>query len=543
VPVDPATGRAIDPHDSARWLTFAEAHAGRRDVGYVLTGDDDFACIDLDHAIDPATGELTATAAALVRLTDSYVEISPSGHGLHLWLRGHLPAGHPCRGTISGQAVEVYSSKRFVTMTGHRLPASPATIETRQAELELIMSMLPPATDRLRAVPEIASTQAQPTMGLAEQTILERALRSPQFAALFRGDLSQHRNDPSAGDQSACNRLANVGASPEQVDSLIRQSGLYREKWERADYRAATITKAFDRASTAALAIAPARAAMPQKKGDCAGQLAAAEVRIHELETENGALRATVATLRERIKLADEDLGIWRNSALGAERATAAAVVQILRTKPPVSDPPPGDTPITHQVFLAEIGRVSGQSTDTVSRSLKRLTTYQASDGSRLLYKKVVTTPERIDGATGEILTELGRQLFIGTPLDIDTLGRELATLTPNRPAWGGKRTACPRCGSDRRVTACADCGLIFGDAPPNRQDAGMAAQPSPQPNGQDAVSFNVLPTRGGGGIPNRHLAVLAQRRSDTPAFQNETRSLAMTHPPMLRLHNMEQIE
>lgn len=32
--------------------------------------------------------------------------------------------------------------------------------------------------------------------------------------------------------------------NPDRIDALFRQSGLYRSKWERADYRVRTITRA-----------------------------------------------------------------------------------------------------------------------------------------------------------------------------------------------------------------------------------------------------------------------------------------------------------
>jgi primase-polymerase (primpol)-like protein len=37
-----------------------------------------------------------------------------------------------------------------------------------------------------------------------------------------------------------------TGPDPERVDTLFRQSGLYREKWERKDYRERTIAHALD---------------------------------------------------------------------------------------------------------------------------------------------------------------------------------------------------------------------------------------------------------------------------------------------------------
>jgi putative DNA primase/helicase len=35
-----------------------------------------------------------------------------------------------------------------------------------------------------------------------------------------------------------------TGGDPDRIDRLFRSSGLYREKWERADYRAKTVARA-----------------------------------------------------------------------------------------------------------------------------------------------------------------------------------------------------------------------------------------------------------------------------------------------------------
>ena len=64
---------------------------------------------------------------------------------------------------------------------------------------------------------------------------------------LFSGDISTHKNDRSAADQALCNHLAYFTKNNvELMDMIFRESGLYREKWERQDYREATIRKAVE---------------------------------------------------------------------------------------------------------------------------------------------------------------------------------------------------------------------------------------------------------------------------------------------------------
>ena len=73
-----------------------------------------FTGIDLDGCVDPQTGEVAAWAMEIVRYFDSYTEVSVTGTGLHIIIEGEIPNRR--KGEI-----EVYSSKRFFTVTGHEL--------------------------------------------------------------------------------------------------------------------------------------------------------------------------------------------------------------------------------------------------------------------------------------------------------------------------------------------------------------------------------------------------------------------------------------
>src|SRR4051812_32075166 len=71
VPVDVRTGRRASVTNPATWTTFGDALAyaevhGLAGVGFVFSQNDPFAGVDLDGAIDPATGEPTPEADAIV---------------------------------------------------------------------------------------------------------------------------------------------------------------------------------------------------------------------------------------------------------------------------------------------------------------------------------------------------------------------------------------------------------------------------------------------------------------------------------------------
>jgi primase-polymerase (primpol)-like protein len=84
-------------------------------LGFVLSNADDVYCIDLDDCL--TNGKPNALAQRILdRCGHTYVEVSPSGRGLHVFLRGDAQT------TIDHEAgIEVYTGKRFLCMTGKTL--------------------------------------------------------------------------------------------------------------------------------------------------------------------------------------------------------------------------------------------------------------------------------------------------------------------------------------------------------------------------------------------------------------------------------------
>lgn len=101
--------------DPSTWSPFRAVRSMER-RGFVLNGDG-IVCLDLDHCL--ADGRLTDRAAEiLARCPSTYVEVSPSGDGLHVWGRGRIAKGRKLTG------VEVYGSGRYITVTGRRFTTS-----------------------------------------------------------------------------------------------------------------------------------------------------------------------------------------------------------------------------------------------------------------------------------------------------------------------------------------------------------------------------------------------------------------------------------
>lgn len=102
---------------SDTWATYGEARECDKGVGvgFVLNGDG-ICCIDLDHCLD---GESLADWARdiLDACPTTYVEVSPSGSGLHIWGYGTVGTGRRVR---DGRNVEFYDRGRYIAVTGNR---------------------------------------------------------------------------------------------------------------------------------------------------------------------------------------------------------------------------------------------------------------------------------------------------------------------------------------------------------------------------------------------------------------------------------------
>lgn len=121
-PYNPRTGRIASHSDLMTWSGFNTVYeayrAGRYDgVGFIFCSGDPYTGVDLDGCRDPETGEVEAWAAEIVQRLDSYTELSPSGKGLHVIVKGKTPKA------LKLPYIEMYSIERFFTMSGHAVGA------------------------------------------------------------------------------------------------------------------------------------------------------------------------------------------------------------------------------------------------------------------------------------------------------------------------------------------------------------------------------------------------------------------------------------
>ncbi|WP_254547378.1 phage NrS-1 polymerase family protein [Halomarina pelagica] len=243
VPITPRSGEFASATDEGTWTEFetATAYTATADVdglGFVFTNDDPIVGIDLDDCRDPGTNTVDDDARDIVTRLDSYTEVSPSGTGFHVLIKGDLPEGRNRKGSV-----EMYDSARFFTVTGDHVDVTPRRVATRQDALTAIHREYVQESS-----PKAQQTATQPTrtgetpstdVDLDDTELLAKARNASngeKFERLWRGNTHSY-DSHSEADMALCFLLAFwTGGDVVRMDQLFRQSGLMREKWDEVHY-------------------------------------------------------------------------------------------------------------------------------------------------------------------------------------------------------------------------------------------------------------------------------------------------------------------
>jgi putative DNA primase/helicase len=237
VPYDPKTGRKASSTNPESWASLAEAQAARAKylftgIGFVFTAECGIVGVDIDHCRNE-DGSFSDVAKAILEKAQSYTEVSPSGSGLHIFLRGTMP-GKGNKNSTSG--VEMYSVARYFTMTGKHLEGTPEGIVDGTTILPWIHeNYIAKKTEKRNKARKPVRTLTMP-----DEQVLEKARASQNgddFSALWDGVWEGKFGSQSEADLSLCCSLAFwTGKNKEQMDRLFRKSKLFREKWDKVHH-------------------------------------------------------------------------------------------------------------------------------------------------------------------------------------------------------------------------------------------------------------------------------------------------------------------
>ena len=189
--------------------------------------------VDLDHVLE--NGVIKPETQAVVDSLASYTEVSPSGHGLHIFVTADT--ANITRHRREGGFVEIYSNARYFTVTGS-IYGGFGQIEDRAAELQQIHDryLLP---ERILQAPLAVSVDSPQT---TEESLRRGLEKDPVLRACWNGE--RRRGDESASDQALMNKLAYwCNANPQAMIAAFLQSPYFHQKDEshkqkcrRADY-------------------------------------------------------------------------------------------------------------------------------------------------------------------------------------------------------------------------------------------------------------------------------------------------------------------
>ena len=247
IPVSPL-GTTASTTNPASWSSFADAveylELDEEVAGLGIVLQNDLIGIDLDKCRDPETGKIEDWAWDIITEINSYTEISPSGTGIRIFATGQARETGKRR---SGQ-IEIYDrySPRYLTVTGHRI-GDHTTIQPRKKKLERLVERVLGSTP-VKTAPAPVDSAGNYAKTVDEfLSLTQSASNWEKISKLWQGETADYDGDDSAADLALCSHLAfYCGPNPEKIDELFRQSGLYRDKWERDDYRDHTISRALE---------------------------------------------------------------------------------------------------------------------------------------------------------------------------------------------------------------------------------------------------------------------------------------------------------
>ena len=235
VPINANTGELAKSNDESTWADFDTALASSvhyDGIGFFFK--EPYIGIDIDDVrndIERYKNDDTDNniVSEFVDMLGSYAEISPSGNGLHIIIKGELPPKGRRKGNI-----EIYDSGRFFTVTGNAIGGyTHISDDSDYGRINYLHNKYIASSEPV-ATHDPVIKQGN---NLSEDEIIRIALNSKngmRIKLFMQGGWEQFYDSQSEADMAFANDLAFWTACDySMMDSIFRRSDLYREKWDR----------------------------------------------------------------------------------------------------------------------------------------------------------------------------------------------------------------------------------------------------------------------------------------------------------------------
>lgn len=227
-----ANGQHASSTDAKTWTHFPKSvPAGFDGVSFALAASDGLVCVDIDGGRNPETEQPHPWARAIIDDLDSYTEVSPSGTGYHVWVKGKIPkASHK-----KDSSVELYADAKIMATTG----AQDALVGSSQiAECDLsdlfrraeACEFVPPEKRKPEPAPAPAAARSNSDESAEDYRLLGRlqdefratngAALAEEFAKRYPDRFTKrnrdkgNRNGRSYIEYTATNLLKKIGMQP-----------------------------------------------------------------------------------------------------------------------------------------------------------------------------------------------------------------------------------------------------------------------------------------------------------------------------------------
>ena len=214
-------------------------------------------CIDLDEVEDVNTD---GRVEALMEMRPSYTEVSTSGHGIHIFMKGNKGSITESKKVVSfggySSKLEIYDCDRYMITTGHMIGECREIVDC-QDRLDKLLEQFKEDTDTNTVIEVVSEKEDTSTT----DGIYEQLMENKKVAPLMKYDKTALKKfykmddfdnaDLSSLDMSLMDEIAYLTCGYDKAVEVFRKSDLYAhrlrvnyEKANRPDYFERTFIKA-----------------------------------------------------------------------------------------------------------------------------------------------------------------------------------------------------------------------------------------------------------------------------------------------------------